>query len=93
MKYRLRDDLIAVKEKDDSILLSPPAPHDTPDNRYWVPRTLLSEGRNDSWLRGRQITNKRRPYKCPVCQGEGQQQFGAQCRPCPACKGACVLWG
>ncbi len=41
------------------------------------------------------------PHRCPACEGRGKiaehiQVRGAECEmenPCPACKGACVLWG
>jgi DnaJ-class molecular chaperone len=29
------------------------------------------------------------PHVCPVCEGSGEKDTGK----CPACKGACVLWG
>ena len=36
------------------------------------------------------------PHKCPVCNGEGKRHTRgttAAMEYCPACKGACVLWG
>ena len=36
------------------------------------------------------------PHKCPVCDGEGKRYIRgttAATEVCPACKGACVLWG
>lgn len=42
------------------------------------------------------------PYKCPVCDGgqllddEGKLSDPRGCddpRPCPCCKGTCVVWG
>jgi rubrerythrin len=41
---------------------------------------------------------ERRPHVCPVCAGRGLVEAGTTSvtgagETCPACKGACVLWG
>jgi rubrerythrin len=41
---------------------------------------------------------ERKPHTCPVCTGTGRVHRGALSshtngEECPACKGACVLWG
>lgn len=39
------------------------------------------------------------PHRCPICDGKGNihdlSSFvsGQDIKTCPACKGACVLWG
>lgn len=43
------------------------------------------------------IISQKTPHKCPVCEGRGKVPGprGGAFDPaeCPACKGACVLWG
>lgn len=36
---------------------------------------------------------ERKPHVCPVCTGKGVVVDVEESRDCPACKGACVLWG
>ena len=42
---------------------------------------------------------ERKPHVCPVCTGSGdvddtqQADTALRAKQCPACKGACVLWG
>jgi hypothetical protein len=50
------------------------------------------------WLKGRVMATIRKiPFKCPVCEGTGQDPKADPKAdkgvPCPACKGTCVVWG